>query len=67
MPLPSSQKPSFAFCLTAAEGKSMMPKIQVQLILDLKKFDKKNQIQSYHKSSTHRPFPTDLPPWLVRQ
>jgi hypothetical protein len=27
----------------------------------------KNKIQTNHKSSTHCPFPTDLPPWLVRQ
>jgi hypothetical protein len=44
MPLPKHSRPSFAFCLTAAEGKSMMPKIPFQLILDLKKFDIKNQI-----------------------
>jgi hypothetical protein len=27
MPLPKRSRPSFAFCLTAAKGKSMTPKI----------------------------------------
>jgi hypothetical protein len=29
MPLPKPTRPSFAFCLTAAAGKSMTPKIPV--------------------------------------
>jgi hypothetical protein len=28
MPLPKRSRPSFAFCFTAAEGKSITPKIQ---------------------------------------
>jgi hypothetical protein len=46
MPLPKRSRPSFAFCLTAAQGKSMMPKIQVQFIAGFKEFRKKDQIQN---------------------
>ena len=60
MPHLSSQRPSFAFCLTAAEGKSMTPKIQVHLILDLKKFDKKIKF----KPTTNRPLTDPSQPFF---
>ena len=44
MPLPKRSRPSFAFCLTAAEGKSMTPKIPVQITAGLKEIRIKDLI-----------------------
>ena len=44
MPLTKRSRPSFAFCLTAAEGKSMTPKIPVQITAGLKEIRIKDLI-----------------------